>query len=88
MAMVKINNPRLMLSCGDEDLLLNCSSRRVTSYCDETGQYETVFTYSILILVSPGQDKCDWLNLPYKINVANIEVIILFPVNLFLFPVH
>ena len=51
MAMVKINNPRLMLSCGDEDLLLNCSSRRVTSYCDETGQYETVSTYLILILI-------------------------------------
>ena len=50
MAMVKITNPRLMLSCGDEDLLLNCSSRRVTSYCDETGEYETVSTYLILIL--------------------------------------
>jgi len=57
MATVKINNPRLLLSCQDEDLMSNCSERRVTSYCDDT-----------------GLEKCDWLNLPYKINVANIEV--------------
>ena len=57
-ATVRINNPRLLLSCGDgEDILANCSERRVTSYCDET-----------------GAEKCDWLNLPYKINVPSIEV--------------
>ena len=57
-ATVRINNPRLLLSCGDsEDILANCSERRVISYCDET-----------------GAEKCDWLNLPYKINVASIEV--------------
>jgi len=57
-ATVRINNPRLLLSCGDsEDILANCSERRVTSYCDET-----------------GAEKCDFLNLPYKINVASIEV--------------
>ena len=57
MATVKINNPRLLLSCQDEDLIRNCSERRVTSYCDDS-----------------GLEKCDWLNLPYKINVASIEV--------------
>jgi len=57
MATVKISNPRLMLSCQDEDLLSNCSDRMVTSFCDET-----------------GEDRCEWLNLPYKINVQSIEV--------------
>jgi hypothetical protein len=56
-ATVKILNPRLMISCEGEDLLLNCSSRRVTTYCDET-----------------GITKCDWLNVPYKINVPSVEV--------------
>jgi len=56
-ATVKILNPRLMIACEGEDLLLNCSSRRVTTFCDET-----------------GHDKCDWLNVPYKINVPSVEV--------------
>ena len=54
---VRISNPRLLLSCADEDIARNCSERRVTSFCDET-----------------GLEKCEWLNLPYKINVASIEV--------------
>jgi len=58
-ASVKINNPRILLSCQEEDIVSNCTDRRVISYCDET-----------------GTSKCDWLNLPYKINVANIEVTI------------
>ena len=65
MATVKIPNPRLLLSCPSldelgnplEDLIANCSSRKVTAYCDET-----------------GTAKCDWLSLPYKINVAGVEV--------------
>ena len=56
-ASVKIPNPRILLSCQEEDIVANCSDRRVTSYCDES-----------------STAKCDWLNLPYKINVANIEV--------------
>ena len=54
---MRISNPRLLLSCADEDIARNCSERRVTSFCDET-----------------GLEKCEWLNLPYKINVASIEV--------------
>lgn len=37
-AMVKIQNPRLMISCHEEDLLLNCSSRTVIAACDESGR--------------------------------------------------
>ena len=58
-ASVKISNPRVLLSCLEEDIVSNCSDRRVISYCDET-----------------GAAKCQWLNLPYKINVPNIEVTI------------
>jgi len=58
-ATVKIPNPRLLLSCQEETetLTANCSSRKVTTYCDET-----------------GTSKCEWLNIPYKINVASVEV--------------
>merc|ERR1711990_410232 len=51
-ASVKISNPRVLLSCQEEDIVSNCTDRRVISYCDET-----------------GSAKCQWLNLPYKINV-------------------
>jgi len=58
LATVKIPNPRLLLACSqDTEFTTNCSSRRVTTYCDEL-----------------GSTKCDWLNIPYKINVASVEV--------------
>ena len=36
MATVKIPNPRLLLSCPQEDTIANCSGRKVTAFCDET----------------------------------------------------
>jgi len=57
METVKIQNPRLMISCPQEDMLTNCSSRKVMAFCDET-----------------GSSKCEWINIPYKINVASVEV--------------
>jgi len=57
MATTKIPNPRLLLACPQEDSLTNCTSRKVTAFCDET-----------------GSAKCEWINLPYKINVASVEV--------------
>lgn len=57
MATAKIPNPRLLLACPQEDILTNCTSRKVTAFCDET-----------------GTAKCEWVNLPYKINVASVEV--------------
>jgi len=56
-ATVKIPNPRLLLSCPQEDMVTNCSSRKVMAFCDET-----------------GTAKCEWINIPYKINVASVEV--------------
>lgn len=56
-ATVKIQNPRLLLSCQGEDLSESCPGRVVTAVCDES-----------------GRTKCDWINLPYKINVASVEV--------------
>ena len=57
MATVKIQNPRVLLSCPLQDTVANCSSRKVTTFCDET-----------------GSSKCEWINLPYKVNVASVEV--------------
>ena len=57
MATIKIPNPRLLLSCPQDDTVANCSGRKVTAFCDET-----------------GSSKCEWINLPYKINVASVEV--------------
>jgi len=56
MAIVKIQNPRIMLSCEGEDITDNCTGRMVTGYC---GQFDS---------------KCQYINLPYKINVASLEV--------------
>jgi len=56
-AVVKLPNPRLLLSCPYEDLVTNCTGRKVTTFCDES-----------------GTAKCEWVNLPYKVNVASVEV--------------
>jgi len=55
-AIVKIQNPRIMLNCENEDITDNCTGRVVTGYCR---QFDT---------------KCQYINLPYKINVASLEV--------------
>ena len=57
MATIKIPNPRLLLACPQDNTVANCSGRKVTAFCDET-----------------GSSKCEWINLPYKINVASVEV--------------
>ena len=57
MASIKIPNPHLLLYCPQHDMVANCSFRKVTTFCDET-----------------GSSKCEWINLPYKINVASVEV--------------
>jgi len=61
-AIVKIQNPRILLSCDDSDALDGgvaraCPDRTVTSYCDMT-----------------GTSRCEYLVLPYKININAIEV--------------
>jgi len=56
-AIVKIQNPRILLNCEGEDITDNCTgSKVVTQYCS---QFES---------------KCQYINLPYKINVASLEV--------------
>lgn len=55
-AIVKIQNPRILLNCQGEDLTDNCTSRVVTGYC------------------SNFESKCQYINLPYKVNVAGLEV--------------
>ena len=57
MATVRIPNPRLLLSCHDQEMMEQCGDRVVSSHCDQT-----------------GVSQCDWLQLPYNINVASIEV--------------
>ena len=37
MATIKIPNPRLLLACPQDDTVVNCSGRKVTAFCDETG---------------------------------------------------
>ena len=36
-AIVKIQNPRLLLACGSENVANYCPEKTVTSYCDSTG---------------------------------------------------
>ena len=36
-AIVKLQNPRILLSCEGENIAAQCPSRTVTSYCDATG---------------------------------------------------
>jgi len=55
-AVVKIQNPRILLNCEGEDITDNCTGRIVTGYC---GHFDK---------------KCQYINLPYKINVASLEV--------------
>ncbi|XP_023347214.1 phosphatidylinositol-glycan biosynthesis class X protein [Eurytemora carolleeae] len=56
-AILKIQNPRILLSCEGEDITENCTGRAVVNaYCP---QFES---------------KCQYVNLPYKINVASLEV--------------
>lgn len=55
-ALIKIQNPRILLNCEGEDITANCTGRIVTGYC---GHFDT---------------KCQYINLPYKINVASLEV--------------
>jgi len=56
-AIVKLQNPRLLLACQEEDVTAQCPSRTVTSYCDAS-----------------GSSKCEYLLVPYKINVNSVEV--------------
>ena len=50
--MVRLQNPRLLLSCDDggEDFARQCPDRTVTAYCDAT-----------------GTAKCEYMLIPYKV---------------------
>ena len=37
-AIVKLQNPRLLLSCEGENIIAQCPEKAVTTYCDSTGQ--------------------------------------------------
>lgn len=56
-ALVKMQNPRLLLSCDTENVAALCPEKMVTSYCDAS-----------------GTTKCEYLQIPYKVNVNAIEV--------------
>ena len=36
-AIIKLQNPRLLLSCEGENIVSNCPEKAVTSFCDSTG---------------------------------------------------
>ena len=36
-AIIKLQNPRLLLSCEGENIVTNCPEKAVTSFCDSTG---------------------------------------------------
>jgi len=57
LAIVKLPNPRLLLTCDEDDFVSQCPARTVTSYCDST-----------------GSAKCEYLQVPYKVNTNSIEV--------------
>ena len=56
-AIVRLQNPRLLLYCDGGNIVQNCPERIVTSYCDST-----------------GKTKCEYLQIPYQINVNSLEV--------------
>merc|ERR1712018_1097079 len=56
-AIIKLQNPRLLLSCEGENVAAHCPEKAVTSYCD-----------------SSGTEKCEYLYIPYEVNVNAIEV--------------
>jgi len=56
-AIVKLQNPRLLLSCLGDSIADYCPERTVTSFCDAS-----------------GMEKCEYLDLPYDVNVNAIEV--------------
>lgn len=61
-AIVKMQNPRLFLSCDggmedEENVAWRCPDRAVTTFCD-----------------SSGTAKCEYIQIPYKINVNAVEV--------------
>ena len=51
MAIVKMQNPRLLLACEGENFAAECPDRMVSSYCDSSGS---------------ATAKCEYLSLPYK----------------------
>jgi len=55
---VRVPNPRLLLACPEDPDLSVNCSARTVSAFCD----ET------------GQEKCDWINVPYKINVGSVEV--------------
>jgi len=59
MAIVKMQNPRLLLACEGENFAAECPDRMVSSYCDSSGS---------------ATAKCEYLSLPYKANVNSVEV--------------
>jgi len=58
-AIAKLQNPRLLISCEEENIAAHCPEKTVTSYCD-----------------SSGTEKCEYLMIPYEVNVNAIEVAI------------
>ena len=56
-AIVKLQNPRLLLYCDGENIVDQCPEKAVTSYCDTS-----------------GKNRCEYLQIPYKINVNSVEV--------------
>jgi len=56
-AIVKVQNPRLLLTCEGDNIANHCPERAVTSFCDAS-----------------GMEKCEFLDIPYDVNVNAIEV--------------
>ena len=44
-AIIKLQNPRLLLSCEGENIAAHCPEKAVTSYCDSTGTEKCEYLY-------------------------------------------
>ena len=44
-AIIKLQNPRLLLSCEGENIAAHCPEKAVTSYCDSSGTEKCEYLY-------------------------------------------
>ena len=67
-AIVKLQNPRLLLSCDGENIGAHCPEKVVTSYCDSTGKTKCEYLQIPYKIVSSNIISINFLQKQHDIS--------------------
>ena len=83
-AIIKLQNPRLLLSCEGENIAAHCPEKAVTSYCDSSGTEKCEYLYipyEVVSFIKNWNTKTDKSSL-YEHNTTNNHVPYIFFIRL------